>query len=90
MRHVEEMQVTEHFEDKDNFQWDEEDVLTVMKKVVEDLNDEIQLFFLENPQKRYSRYGKQSAYFEGDYYTLHIEPNGRINTFHKNKKKHLL
>ncbi len=88
MRHVEEMQVTDHFEDKNNFQWNEEDVLTVMKKVVEDLNDEIQQFFGENPQKRYSRYGEQSIYFEGDYYTLHIEPIGRISTFHKNEKKH--
>ena len=30
MRHVEEFQVTEHFEDKDNFQWSEDDVFTVM------------------------------------------------------------
>lgn len=87
MRHVEGMQVTAHFEEKDNFQCVEEDVLTVIEKVIEDLNYDIQQFFEINPQKRYSRYSEQSAYFEGDYYTLHIEPSGRINTFHKNKKK---
>jgi hypothetical protein len=27
-------------------------------------------------------------YFEGDYYSFEIEPNGRINTFYKNRKKH--
>lgn len=30
MRHVEEFKVTDHFEDKDNFQWEEDDVYGVM------------------------------------------------------------
>lgn len=85
MRHVEEMQVNKHFEHKDNFQWNEEDVLSVMQHVIEKYNDEIQDYFLKFPDKRYSRYGSHSAYFEGDYYTFHIEPTGRVSTFHKNK-----
>ena len=86
MRHVEEFKVNAHFENKDNFQWDIDDVIMVMEKVVSALNDEIQKFFYEKPEGRYSRYGDQSYYFEGDYYTFHIESDGRISTFHKNKK----
>jgi hypothetical protein len=87
MRHVEEMKVNKHFEHKDNFQWNEEDVFSVMEHVIRQFNDEIQEFFSKNPDKRYSRYGDKSAYYEGDYYTFHIEPSGCISTFHKNKKQ---
>lgn len=86
LRHVEEMQVNRHFEHKDNFQWREEDVFMVMEKVINSADQEIQHFFEKNPGKRFSKYGRQSVYFEGDYYTFHIESNGRISTFHKNKK----
>lgn len=86
MRHVEEMKVNTHFEHKDNFQWKEEDVFTVIKHVIQDANNDIQQFFLEKPEGRYSCYGGMSLYFEGDYYTFHIEKDGRVSTFHKNKK----
>jgi hypothetical protein len=85
-RHVEEMKVNDRFEHKDNFQWKEGDVFTVMQKVVQKIDKEIQDFFERTPNTRYSRYGSQSIYFEGDYYTIHIEPTGRIATFYKNKK----
>ncbi len=58
-----------------------------MEKVITSIDNEIQAFFVAHPNTRYSRYGGQAVYFEGDYYTLHIEPSGRISTFHKNKKK---
>ncbi|MGE4346151.1 MAG: hypothetical protein AB7D46_01930 [Flavobacteriaceae bacterium] len=86
-RHVEEMKINNQFEHKDNFQWKEEDVFTVIEKVIEKADDDIQDFFTKNPNSRYSRYGDHSIYYEGDYYTFHIEKDGRISTFHKNKKK---
>lgn len=88
MRHVEEFQVNKHFEHKDNFQWNENDVFNVIGHVVEYIDKEYQQFKDEKPSQRFSKYGKQSIYFEGDYYTFHIEPNGRISTFHKNRKEH--
>jgi hypothetical protein len=57
-----------------------------MEKVIAAIDKEIQEFFEARPVSRYSRYGSQSVYFEGDYYTLHIEANGRISTFHKTRK----
>lgn len=86
MRHVEEFQVNKHFEHKDNFQWNEEDVYNVMGHVIKYIDKEYQYFREEKPTQRFSKYGRKSIYFEGDYYTFHIESNGRISTFHKNKK----
>ncbi len=83
MRHVEEMKINKHFAHKSNFQWDEEDILIVLDKIIEINNDKIQEFFKSNPGKRYSCYGRKSIYFEGDYYTLHIESNGAISTFYR-------
>lgn len=85
-RHVEGYKFNNHFEKKINFQWVEEDVSMVINKVIEEIDDEYQIFRTQNPTSRYSRFNDQSVYFEGDYYTLHIEPNGRISTLYKNKK----
>jgi hypothetical protein len=87
MRHVKEMKVDKTFEHKDNFQWAEEDVLMVMQNVIKQVEDEVQIHFAQNPGKRYQRYGSQSVYYLGDYYNLYIEPDGRISTFFKSKKK---
>ncbi|MDV7187722.1 hypothetical protein R3X25_10555 [Lutibacter sp. TH_r2] len=88
MRHVEEFQINNQFEHKDNFQWDENDVFSVMSQVIREIEDEYEDFRENNPENRFSRYGKYSLYYQGDYYTFHIEKNGRISTFHKNRKEH--
>lgn len=88
MRHVEEFKVNQHFEHKDNFQWNEDDVFWVMQNIIREIDNDYQKFREENPDSRYSKYGKQSIYFQGDYYTFHIDTNGKISTFHKNRKEH--
>jgi len=88
MRHVEEFKVNKHFENKDNFQWNEDDVFDVIGHVIKYIDNEYQKFREDKPSQRFSKFGKQSVYFEGDYYTFHIEANGRINTFYKNRKEH--
>lgn len=85
-RHVEEFQISEHYAHKDKFQWDEADVISVVQLVIESVNDEAQLYWENHPGARFSKYGKEIIYFEGDYYTFHIEGDGRLNTFYKNKK----
>ena len=88
MRHVEEFKVSPNFENKSNFQWNEGDVFLVIGSVVEGVENEYDDFRINNPDKRYSRYGNQSMYYQGDYYTFHIEIDGRISTFHKTRKEH--
>lgn len=87
MRHVEEFKINKQFEHKDNFQWNIDDVFFVMEKVVNEIDDEYQTYRNSNVDDRFSKHGRESVYFEGDYYTLHIEKDGRINTFHKNRKE---
>src|SRR5690606_640121 len=72
MRHVEEFKINKHFEHKDNFQWNEGDVFMVMEQVIHEIENDIQAHFEKRPGQRYSRYGRKSVYFQGDYYTLHI------------------
>ncbi|MES2655008.1 MAG: hypothetical protein V4620_05425 [Bacteroidota bacterium] len=88
MRHVEEFKINKHFEHKDNFLWKEEDVFNVIEHVIEQIDVQYQKYKEEKPYERFSKYDKQSIYFQGDYYTFHIDPNGRISTFHRNKKEH--
>ncbi|MCL2327277.1 MAG: hypothetical protein FWC39_02055 [Bacteroidetes bacterium] len=85
-RHVEDFKVNQQFKDKDCFQWNEDDVSCVIKSVIQEVEGEYQKFRTTNPNTQFSKYGKQSVYYQGDYYTLHIEPNGRISTIHKNRK----
>lgn len=85
-RHVEDFKFNTHYEKKDNFQWFEEDVIIVMRKVIEKIDEEYQEFRTLKPTSRYSRYKDDSIYFEGDYYTLRIQPSGRIDTLYKNRK----
>lgn len=87
IRHVDEFKINMAFENKDKFLWDPRDVIPVMKHVIEKVDDEIQLFWNEKPGQRFSKYGIQSFYYEGDYYTFHIEGDGRLSTFHRNRKE---
>lgn len=87
MRHVAEMKVNEQFAHKDNFQWDLDDVITVIKHVVEDVENEAQDFFENNKGKQYCKFGDQAVYFEGDYYAVYIADNGRLQSLFKIKKK---
>lgn len=87
MRHGEEMKVNEHFAHKDNFQWNLDDVMTVIQFVVENVNDEYQDFIEQNKGNQFKKYGEQAIYFEGDYYAVYISANGRLESLFKIKKE---
>jgi hypothetical protein len=86
-RHVEEFSVGERFADKGKLLWHPSDVIPVMKNVIMKVDDEIQEFWQEHPSSRYSKYGIESLYFKGDYYTFHVEADGTVSTFHCIKKR---
>lgn len=87
IRHVEEFKINNAFDGKDKFLWDQNDVMTVIKNVIGNVDDEVQQFWKEKPNHRFSKYGAKSLYFEGDYYTFHVESDGRLSTFHRTKKR---
>jgi hypothetical protein len=87
LKHVEEMKVNKTFDNKDNFLWNKEDVIPVMKKIINDLNDEIQKHFETAPTKAFFKNQGHNIYHQGDYYAFYIEPNGRVSNFHRLKKE---
>lgn len=74
LRHVEDLKVSNQFENRDKFQLHEEDVMIVMGHVMEALNDEYQKYKNEHPDGRFYRAGKMAYYYNGDYdkYSLHF------------------
>ncbi|RDY58380.1 hypothetical protein [Flagellimonas nanhaiensis] len=84
MRHVSETQIGERFESKTVFQYKFKDIKRVIEMVLRRAEDEIIQHFTEHPDRDFRRVGAQSVYFNGDYYTFHISPGGRLRTFYKN------
>lgn len=82
-RHVAETQIGERFaENKTVFQYKFEDIKRIIKMVIESVHDEIQEHFTNTPDKPYRRMGTRSIYYDGHYYRVEIEPNGRLKDFH--------
>ena len=85
LRHVEDLQIGSQYAQKDKFQLYEKDIEAVMSRVIHGINTDYQVFKIDHPDQRYSKYGKQSYYLLGDYYTIHINEDGSIGTFYKNR-----
>ena len=82
LRHVEELKVEKQFAERDKFQLEEKDVITVMNIMMHQLNDEYQIWKDTHPNSPYHWYGPR-AYYNGDYYEAYINPDGSISTFYK-------
>jgi hypothetical protein len=81
-RHVTETQVGGNFDVKTVFQYKYDDIIRIIKAVVESESAAIQEHFQATPEKTFVRMGKRSIYYEGHYYRVEIEPSGRLITFH--------
>ena len=82
-RHVAETQIGEKFSgEKTVFQYKFDDIKYLIKMVVENVSDDIQKHFEQNPELPFRRIGKRAVYIDGHYYRLVIEPNGSIQDFH--------
>ncbi len=87
LRHCKEFEIGEQSKEKTKFLWTPRDITMVIDKVIDSVDSEIQDYWEKNPNQRFSKYGEQSLYFQGDFYTFHIEGDGRLSTFHQTKKK---
>lgn len=81
-RHVSETQIGDRFSGKTVFQYKYEDILRILKLVVQQERDEIQKNLQETPPKSFLRMGSRAIYFDGNYYRLEIESDGNIKDFH--------
>lgn len=86
-RHTEEMNVSSQFAERDKFQLEEKDILTVIDVVMRGLNDEYQAYKETHPNGSFYRAGKMAYYYNGDYYHVDVNPDGSISTFYKGSGK---
>lgn len=82
-RHVKEMDVSEQFKNRDKFQLEENDVLTVIRIVMRMVNPDYQAYKKKHPNGRFFRKGDMAYYYCGDYYNMDINPDGSISTFYR-------
>lgn len=80
LRHCSELQIEGHFKKKTQFQYSYKDIKRVLKIAIEKLASQINTRLKEG--KDYRVWGDHSLYFNGNFYGLRIEPNGRVNAFY--------
>lgn len=79
-RHHKEYLIKEKFPLKTLFQYSIKDVIRLVKQVVEDLNSGIQNCLEQ--KKDFYRNGRKAHYYQGDYYAIRINKEGRIVQFY--------
>ena len=85
LRHLKETQVGDNFIEKSTIPYKFEDLKTLIDVILDKLDKEIEEHFAKNPEEKFTRHGKMSVHFNNDYYSIDIEPDGRISSFYKNK-----
>ncbi len=79
LRHCAELQPDGAFKSKTPFSYKQDDISRILKKAVEQLEDQIQARLEEG--KDFRTFGEKSLYFNGNYYQLRIEATGRVDSF---------
>lgn len=87
VRHVEDLSTPHQYVDRTKFQLHEEDVLSVIRYIMTEIDDEYQIFKDINPNREFSKYSDKSYYLKGDYYAFKIDKNGRLITFYKTQQR---
>lgn len=80
LRHCKELEIEGHFEDKTKFQYTPKDIRRILCIAISDLHEKINERLSNGSDFRI--YGDKSLYFNGNYYSLRIENNGRVDSFY--------
>ena len=86
LRHVRQLQIG-HFKHKTPFPYKCEDVQNLIEKVLGTIEGEIKRHFEEKLGRDFKKVGRMSVLFNGDYYCLQIDKDGRLVTLYVNKEK---
>ena len=85
LRHCEELQIEGHFKDKTKFQYTQNDIRRILKIAIRKLHNKINERLANGDDFRV--YGDQTLYFNGNFYAMRIEKDGRVDSFHPLKTK---
>lgn len=83
LRHCDELQPAGHFKAKTPFAYKQKDIRRILSIAVEQLENKIQARLSQGLDFR--TYGEKALYFNGNYYSMRIESNGRVDSFHPNE-----
>lgn len=81
LRHIKDFQVG-RFREKTPFPYKVKDLRTLIEKVLRGLREEIEHHFKGPSAGPFTRHGAMSLFFNGDYYSVRIEPSGRLVAFY--------
>ena len=82
LRHTQDLSLKGVNELKSNFQYELKEVRYILKKCIEDNIEEINERLANG--KEFRLYGDRSYYFNGNYYSMNIDKNGRVSSFYPN------
>ncbi|MFZ1704898.1 MAG: hypothetical protein WAT79_11170 [Saprospiraceae bacterium] len=81
LRHTDVFSVNDVYINKSKFPYQLKDIKSLLRVIIQKASAEIENHF----SKSLEQYRNKSIYYNGDYYTLSISGNGRIESFHVNK-----
>ena len=81
MRHLRDYQVGE-FREKSPFPYQAEDLKRLIENVLDKVEEEIEQHWLTKPKQEFYRHGRMAIRFNGDFYHLRINAEGKLVQFH--------
>lgn len=79
LRHCEGLQPSGHFKIKTPFAYKQKDIRRILKIAIEENSDKIHTRLLHG--KEFQTYGEKAFYYNGNYYSMRVEKNGRVDSF---------
>jgi len=80
LRHCEELQIEGHFVNKSKFQYTQKNIKRILEISIRKLSEKINERISEG--KDFRIYGERALYYNGNYYSLRIESDGRVDSFY--------
>jgi len=84
LKHCEELQPAGHFKMKTPFVYKQKDIRRILSIAIEKLESKIEARLSQGLDFR--TFGEKALYFNGNYYSLRIEPDGRVDSFYPNER----
>ena len=85
-RHCNICNIGKYNQDKSRIPYELTDIKDLIKSCLHLLKSDIYNHFTQHPDKKFSRYGNRLIRFNGDYYEIHINTKGMIETFYNHEK----
>lgn len=82
LRHVKETQVGGNSANKSVITYQYDEIKRLIQQVLKSVQNEIEKHYKKNGNKGFKRVGRRAIYFNGEYYYVYIDENGRLESFY--------